>query len=435
MSIAHREFREDEFWRQIPAWSQIDADQFADHKWQSKNSIRRVSQLKDVLQGKIDESLIDDIQEGMRLAPMNVRITPYVFALIDWSNPLGDPLRKQFLPVGSQHLPDHPMHMLDSLHEDVDSPVPLITHRYPDKVLFLPLSTCPVYCSYCTRSRLIGGSTELLEKSTYGANPDKWRPAFEYLENNPQIEDVVVSGGDAYNLRPEQIRIIGEKLLGIPNIRRIRFATKGLAIFPTKILTDKDWMDALVSVHDLGKKNHKDVVVHTHFSSPNEITLWTKLAADRLFEEGITVRNQAVMQAGINDDPETMILLTRKLSYLNIHPYYVYIHDMIQGCEHLRTTLSSAVELEKQVRGTTAGFNTPSFICDLPEGGGKRHIASYEYYDKENGISIWRAPNVKQDRLFTYFDPLSSLSKESRQRWQSEAERKAMIDTALKQVA
>ena len=131
-------------------------------------------------------------------------------------------------------LPDHPYYLADSLYEDVDSPVPMLTHRYPDKVLFLPLTTCPVYCSYCTRSRIIGGSTEAVDKDTYGANAAKWEPAFQYIEETPQIEDVVISGGDAFNMTAKHIRHIGERLLGIDHIRRIRYATKGIAILAAK---------------------------------------------------------------------------------------------------------------------------------------------------------------------------------------------------------
>jgi lysine 2,3-aminomutase len=122
-----------------------------------------------------------------------------------------------------------------------------------------------------------------------------------------------------------------------------------------------------------------------------------------------------------------MVLLIKQLSYMNIQPYYVYMHDMVPGCEHFRTTLEEGVELEKAVRGVTAGFNTPTFVCDLPGGGGKRHVASYEYYDQENGISAWRAPTVKPDQIFYYFDPIQKLSKEAQARWANESMREEML--------
>ena len=432
--LQHRNFRNDDFWREIPIWSQVSRGEFSDYLWQTKNSIRKLEQVKKALENKISDEHFRDIEEGLKLAPMNIRITPYIFSLIDWENILGDPLRKQFLPMASQFYPDHPKYLSDSLSEDEDSPVPMLTHRYPDKCLFLPTTICPVYCSYCTRSRIVGGSSETVEKETYGANQKKWDTVFEYLTRSPLVEDVVISGGDAYMLTSKQLKYIGENLLKIPHIRRVRIATKGIAVMPQKILTDDAWFNAVVDIHKLGRAFGKQVVIHTHFSSHREVTKWTQMAMEKIFQAGIIVRNQAVLQEGVNNHVDDMVLLTRQLGFLNIQPYYVYLHDMVPGCEHLRTTLREAEELEKSVRGTTAGFNTPTFVCDLPGGGGKRHVASYEYYDEENGISVWKAPFVKAGKLFTYFDPIWKLSESAQKRWQDEKMREKMIQEALKKV-
>ena len=428
----HRTFRDDEFWRDIPAWSDIPREEFSNYLWQARNSVTSLKRVQEVLQDRISGELLQDIENGLHIAPMNIRITPYVFSLMDWDDPVGDPLRRQFLPLASQMLPDHPFYLADSLSEDEDAPVPMLTHRYPDKVLFLPLTTCPVYCLYCTRSRIIGGSTDTVEKDTYGANMAKWEPAFEYLRNNPQIEDVVISGGDAFNLTSKQLTHIGETLLSIPHIRRLRYATKGIAILPMKITSDDKWVEAFLAVHDKGRAMGKHVVIHTHFSSPREITKWSLDAMERLFHAGVVVRNQAVLQDGVNNCADTMTLMGRQLAYMNIQSYYVYIHDMVPGCEHLRTTVADGVEVEKRVRGSTAGFNVPTFVCDAPGGGGKRHIASYEYYDQEHGISIYRAPSVKPGELFLYFDPLHRLSESAQRRWQDANERQAMVCNAIR---
>lgn len=428
----HRQFRDDEFWKLIPGWSTVTKEEFTDHLWQMKHSIKKVDQVKTLLGVLCKDSFYQDMLEGQKITPMNIRITPYIFALMDWNDPVNCPLRKQFLPLGSQFLPDHPYYEADSLHEDADSPVPTITHRYPDKVLFLPTTICPVYCSYCTRSRLIGGSTEAVEKETYGVNAAKMDVAFDYIRNHPSIEDVVISGGDAFMLTAKQITFIGENLLNIPHIRRLRFATKGIAIYPQKIISDHEWFNAFNAVHKKARAMGKSVVIHTHFSSPREITIFSKMAMDRLFAEGIIVRNQAVLQEGVNDTIDEMVLLLRQISYMNIQPYYVYIHDMVPGCEHFRTTIAESEALEKAMRGTTAGFNTPTFVCDAPGGGGKRHVASYEYYDRENGISVWTAPNVKPGQVFFYFDPIRKLSPEAQARWANKEAREAMIAEAKK---
>jgi len=362
---------------------------------------------------------------------MALRISPYLLGLIRWSEPYRDPIRTQFLPVASQQVPDHPELRLDSLHERKDSPVPGLTHRYVDKALFLPLDSCPVYCRFCTRSYAIGGDTEMVEKLKLSARTQRWEDAFTYIASHSELEDIVISGGDTYNLKADHIQMIGERLLRMPNIRRIRYATKGLAVMPQKILTDSAWTDALTRVVELGRKLHKDVVVHTHFNHPTEITGVTQDAMDRLTERGITVRSQTVLQQGVNDDSATMQLLVRKLSYINIHAYYVYFHDLVPGVEDLRTSLHAGLEIEKNVRGHTAGFNTPSFVVDTMGGGGKRDAHSFEWYNRQTGIAVFTSPSVKPGAYFLYFDPLRTLDAETQSRWQLTTERSHMIDQAL----
>jgi lysine 2,3-aminomutase len=213
----------------------------------------------------------------------------------------------------------------------------------------------------------------------------------------------------------------------------MRFATKGLAVMPMKILTDPAWTDALVGVVDLGRSLGKEVVVHTHVNHPNEISEITGRAAKLLFERGVYVRNQTVLMRGVNDDVATMIRLIKRLEYVNIHPYYVYMHDLVRGVEDLRTTVQTAIDIEKAVRGATAGFNTPTFICDAPGGGGKRDVHSAEWYDRETGISVWTAPSVKPGAYFLYFDPIDLLAPEVRARWSVPELQDRMIAAALAQ--
>jgi lysine 2,3-aminomutase len=351
-----------------------------------------------------------------------------MLSLIDWENPYEDPLRIQFIPVGSRLLPDHPKLGLDSLHEQEDSPVAGLTHRYPDKALFLPLDTCPVYCRFCTRSYAIGIDTDQVEKVHFKAKTERWQQAFKYISSRVELEDIVVSGGDAYNLRASQVTEIGEALLSMPNIRRIRFATKGPAVMPQKILTDHVWTDAITAIVEKGRKLHKEVVIHTHFNHPKEIT---ESAMNLLMERGITVRNQSVLQRGVNDSVEVMKLLVKRLGHVNVHPYYVYVHDLVKGVEDLRTTVDTALTLEKHVRGATAGFNTPTFVVDAPGGGGKRDAHSFETYDRENGISVYTSPAVKEGQYYLYYDPLQLLSQAAQERWKDPAAQAQMIEAAI----
>ena len=305
-------------------------------------------------------------------------------------------------------------------------------HRYHDKVLFFPLDVCPVYCRFCTRSYAIGGDTDTVVKVKFKNAPQQWIDAFAYIESRPEVEDVVVSGGDSYMLAPERLLFIGETLLNISHVRRIRFASKGPAVMPMKILSDDAWTNALISMVERGRKMGKEVVLHTHFNSPNEITDITRRAMLRLFSNGVKVRNQTVLIKGVNDNPETMIHLVKKLSYMNVQPYYVYQHDMVKGTEDLRTSLAQTTELEKIVRGNTAGFNTPLFVTDAPGGGGKRDVHSYDYYDKVTGISVYRSPSVDETKLFIYFDPIDTLPLEGQKLWEDESLHDVLINNAIK---
>jgi lysine 2,3-aminomutase len=213
-------------------------------------------------------------------------------------------------------------------------------------------------------------------------------------------------------------------------VRRIRWATKMPAVMPQKLLTDAAWLDALTRIADKARALHKDVMVHTHFNHPDEITSITRAGVGKLFERGITVRNQSVLMRGVNDTPAIMGLLVKRLCYINVHPYYVYVHDMVKGVEDLRTTVATGAHVEKQLRGLTAGFNTPTVVVDTP-GGGKRDVHSYEHYDRATGISVYVSPVVHPGQYFCYFDPIHLLSPEAQARWRDPAEQEAMIESAL----
>ena len=430
-TLAHRDLRDGTWWQEIPAFSNVDEKTFLDHRWQMKHTITKPEKLLDAVRGVASETFLQDAAEGFRIAPMAVRVSPYMLSLIDWKNPYEDPIRRQFIPTQSTRLADHPRLTFDSLGEQGDAPVVGLTHRYPDKALFLALDTCPVYCRFCTRSYAVGPDQDMVEKISLKASSKRWETIFNYIKTRPELEDIVISGGDSWNLRASQIETLGQQLLAIPHIRRIRFASKGPAVMPQKVLSDDEWFRAFVGVVTHGRKLGKDVMLHTHFNHPNEITEVTRKAMHRLFAEGVHIRNQAVLQRGVNDSVEVQILLARRCAWVNVHPYYVYQHDLVKGVEELRTTVHTAEEIEKCVRGSTAGFNTPTFVVDAPGGGGKRGVHSYEYYDQSTGISVYTAPSVKPGKYFLYFDPIDLLPEDGRRRWANHEEHERMIDEAL----
>ena len=431
----HRVLRDDEFWRRLPGYAGLSAAEFNDYRFQSRNCVTSVDKLRQVVGAGVSEAFYADMAAGIEQSTMSLRVSPYILALINWAEPENDPLRLQFLPLASRSENDHPELGLDSLNEQGDSPVPGLTHRYTDRALFLALDTCPVYCRFCTRSYAIGLNTAGVEKLHFGVNVDRWQQVFEYVAAHEELEDIVISGGDMYNLKADHIRRIGSELLDIDHIRRLRFATKGPAVMPQKLVGDDEWVRALGEVVESGRKRHREVVLHTHFNHPNEITSISRQGLDRLMELGVTVRNQSVLQRGVNDNASALRLLVRRLSYVNVHPYYMFLHDMVQGVEELRTSLDTAIRLEKEVRGITAGFNIPSFVLDTMGGGGKRHVHSHEHYDRENGIAVFTSPAVKPGRFFYYFDPLRDLDTEVKRRWADAPTRQRMLREAVEAVA
>ncbi|KAF9879107.1 putative RNB domain-containing protein [Colletotrichum karsti] len=369
--------------------------------------------------------LIEDVQEGIKEATMSVRLMPYTLSRIDWSNPRSDPIFRQFIPTKSIMQPDHPKLTLDSLEEEADSPVEGLVHRYPDKALFL-----------------LGGETdEVKQKKSLKPTPARWKACFEHIEATPEIQDIVVSGGDSYYLTPPQIVAIGKRLISIPHIRRFRFASKGLAVSPTRILDpDDEWFRAIVTVSNLARKAGKQMALHTHFNHPNEISWVTEEACQKLFEAAVTVRNQSVLLNGVNDDVPTMAKLIRKLADNNITPYYVYQHDMVRKAEHLRTPLQTILDIEAAIRGSIAGFMMPQFVVDLPGGGGKRLASTFMKYDRQTGVSTYMAPAVtghgvegrnKTNKVYEYHDPVLSLPAGGDGTFTNRTLRLSSIDRAL----
>ena len=198
------------------------------------------------------------------------------------------------------------------------SPNSLLKHTLTGR---LASSVCPVYCRFCTRSYSVGPETETVSKTRFLPIQKRWEKIFDYIERTPSLHDVVLSGGDTFSLEPAQLDSIGNRLLSIPHIQRIRLASKGLAVCPSRILDENDdWARTLIELSNLGRKIGKSVALHTHFNHPNEITWITSQAAQKFFENGVTVRNQTVLLKGVNNDLATMQRLIHKLAELNIQP-------------------------------------------------------------------------------------------------------------------
>ncbi|WP_459129104.1 lysine 2,3-aminomutase [Guggenheimella bovis] len=323
-------------------------EQWNDWKWQVKNRFETLDQLKAVFKLSPEE------EEGVKktLETLRMAITPYYLTLIDQENP-NDPVRKQAIPL---EIETHKAEadLLDPLHEDTDSPVPGITHRYPDRVLFLITDQCSMYCRHCTRRRFAGQTDAPVTTNQIDG-------AIEYVRNHPEVRDVLLSGGDALLMSDDRLEYIISNLRQIPHVEIIRIGSRTPVVMPQRITDD---------LCNMLKKYHP-IWLNTHFNHPNEVTPDSKAACERLANAGVPLGNQSVLLRGVNDCPHIMRKLVHELVMMRVRPYYIYQCDLSMGLEHFRTTVSKGIEIIEALRGHTSGYCVPTFVVDAPGGGGK----------------------------------------------------------------
>jgi lysine 2,3-aminomutase len=335
-------------YRDIPLWKDVKEAEWQDWRWQLANRITTLEDLKKVVVLTADEEAgITNCLESLRMA-----ITPYYATLIDPEN-AACPIRMQAVPTAAE-LQFGKYDMADPLHEDKDSPVPGLTHRYPDRVLMLVTDQCSMYCRHCTRRRLAGVCDQARSRKEIGA-------CIDYIRRTPAIRDVILSGGDALLLSDEVIEDILQQLRRIEHVEIIRFGTRTPVVMPQRITPELCGM----------LKKYHPVYVNTHFNHPLEITPEAAEACARLADAGVPLGNQSVLLRDINDCPQLMKKLMQQLLKIRVRPYYVYQCDMSQGIEHFRTPISSGIQVIEYLRGHTSGLAVPTYVVDAPGGGGK----------------------------------------------------------------
>ncbi|MBR6848079.1 MAG: lysine 2,3-aminomutase [Bacteroidales bacterium] len=325
--------------------------QWNDWKWQVKNRIETLDQLKKYVK------LTKEEEEGVKktLSTLRMAITPYYLSLIDPNDP-NDPVRRQCIPTALEtHQAD--ADLLDPLHEDEDSPTPGLTHRYPDRVLFLITDMCSMYCRHCTRRRFAG-------QTDNECGPDRIEKALEYIEKTESVRDVLLSGGDALMVSDKKLEYIISRLRQIPHVEIVRLGTRTPVVCPQRITPE---------LCDMLKKYHP-VWINTHFNHPNEVTAESKRACEMLANAGIPLGNQSVLLRGVNDCVHVMMNLVHELVKMRVRPYYIYQCDLSMGLEHFRTPVSKGIEIIEGLRGHTSGFCIPTFVVDAPGGGGKTPV-------------------------------------------------------------
>ena len=327
---------------------EVTDQQWNDWHWQVKNRIETVDELKKYIKLTAEE------EEGIResLKTLRMAITPYYLTLIDPENP-HCPIRKQAIPT-VEELKRSPADLEDPLHEDSDSPVPGLTHRYPDRVLFLITDMCSMYCRHCTRRRFAGQHD--------CATPEKQiDDCIDYIARTPQVRDVLLSGGDALLVSDEKLEYIISRLRAIPHVEIIRIGSRTPVVLPQRITPE------LVNM----LKKYHPIWLNTHFNHPNEVTPESKQACARLADAGIPLGNQSVLLRGVNDCTHIMKKLVHELVKMRVRPYYIYICDLSLGIGHFRTPVSKGIEIIENLRGHTSGYAVPTFVVDAPGGGGK----------------------------------------------------------------
>ncbi|KGN93898.1 lysine 2,3-aminomutase [Porphyromonas crevioricanis] len=326
----------------------VSEEDWNDWHWQVRNRIETLDELKKYV------CLTPEEEDGVResLKTLRMAITPYYLSLIDPEDP-HDPVRKQAIPT-AQELIRSKADLLDPLHEDEDSPVPGLTHRYPDRVLFLITDMCSMYCRHCTRRRFAGQKDD--------ASPtERIDKCIEYIARTPQVRDVLLSGGDALLVSDKRLEYIISRLREIPHVEIIRIGSRTPVVLPQRITPEL--------VQMLSK--YHPIWLNTHFNHPNEVTPESKAACERLANAGVPLGNQSVLLRGINDCTTVMKRLVHELVKIRVRPYYIYVCDLSQGIGHFRTPVSKGIEIIENLRGHTSGYAVPTFVVDAPGGGGK----------------------------------------------------------------
>ncbi|MEM5812320.1 MAG: KamA family radical SAM protein [Candidatus Aenigmatarchaeota archaeon] len=310
-----------------------------------RNSINSAEELGRTLGLSAKE--VKEIKKVAKKYPM--RINPYYLSLI---REKGDPIWRQCIPDKMELLDEEGLE--DPLAEERDSPVPGITHRYPDRVLFLVSNQCAMYCRFCTRKRKVGDPQKPITTSQILAG-------IEYIRNHPEVRDVILSGGDPLMLTDSRLEFVLRHLREIPHVEIIRIGTRVPCSLPQRITPE---------LCEMLKKYHP-IYINIHFEHPMEITPESSRACQMLADAGIPLGSQSVVLKGVNDDPEVMKELMKKLLMIRVKPYYIYQCDITRGANHFRTKVEKSLEIIKGIRGFTSGLAVPHFVIDAPGGGGK----------------------------------------------------------------
>src|SRR5712671_1065713 len=307
-----------------------------------------------VATGLIEPGRIEEIRRVA--AEYAVALTRDMADLVDRTDP-ADPIAAQFVPSAAE-LITAPEERPDPIGDERWSPVPGIVHRYPDRVLLKPTLLCPVYCRFCFRREVVGKKGSVLDQASLAR-------AFDYIRQQPQIWEVIVTGGDPFLLAPRRIADIVRILDQVPHLGVLRFHTRVPVVDPRRV--SGALVEALAA--------EKAVYVVIHANHPRELTTQVQEAVLRLSRAGIPLLSQTVLLRGVNDDAAVLETLFRRLTAMRVNPYYLHHADLARGTAHFRTGIATGQRLVRSLRGRVSGLCQPTYVLDIPGGYGKVPIA------------------------------------------------------------
>lgn len=360
-------------------WQDVSDSDWHSWIWQQQKRIKNMEQLEKIIRVTDAERMAFEKSNEL----FNMGITPYYANLMDPEDSQC-PVRLQSVPNPGE-MTILATDLEDPLGEEKDMPVPGITHRYPDRVLFYTTHNCPVYCRHCTRKRKVSDPSSAAQLA-------QLEGGLRYIETHKEIRDVIISGGDPLSLNDDRLEWIISRLRACDHIEVIRLGSRNLVTLPFRIT------DAFAAM----LRKYAPIHINTHFNHPKECTLEAFDTAAKLADAGCTLGNQSVLLKGVNDRPEIFKELVHKLMLMRIRPYYIYQCDLAQGISHFRTPVEKGLEIIENLRGHTSGLCIPTFVVDAPGGGGKIPLQP-NYVVKHEG-KTWKLRNFKK-KEYTYIEP------------------------------
>jgi lysine 2,3-aminomutase len=357
------------------------APETEDWRWQSRHAITTFEALDAAF------ALTDAERAGARRAideGFPLSITPYYAALADRAD-ASCPIRRQCVPHARESY-EAQSDLRDPLGEEAHEVAPHLVSRYPDRALLLATDHCAVYCRFCTRSRIVGAGQGARSMAVLAE-------AFTWIEAHPEIQDVIVSGGDPLVMSTDRIATILERLAKIESVAFVRLATRAPVTLPQRVT------DELCRAI---RGAHPSVWVMTHFNHPKELSPRAIDACAKLVDHGIPVMNQTVLLRGINDDATTLATLFRGLVKTRVRPYYLLQADPVRGTSHLRTPIATGVAIMEALQGRLSGIALPKLIVDTPGGMGKVPVGPEYVVGHQDGVTTFR---THRGVTVQYFDP------------------------------